>query len=267
LQFLNPFRNTSNPQNQSEGNPKLSPEISQTAELNYSTFIKSSVINASVYFKHTNDIIESLVKSVPFVNGDGVTQIVSLTTFDNIGLNNSIGGSFFGSVNPVKDLTLRGNINLFTYKPTASITYQELAKAKNTYVQYNAFVSGSYKLPEGFTTETFLIFNAPRRTFQGTNPSFSMWVLSLNKEILKKKGKIGLNVIDPFNERKNFKSQINSGSLVQNSNFSVPFRSVGINFSWQFGKMNFNPQQQRKKRGVNNDDLKQGDQNGQGMGN
>jgi hypothetical protein len=31
--------------------------------------------------------------------------------------------------------------------------------------------------------------------------------------------------------------------------------------------MNFNPQQQRKKRGVNNDDLKQGDQNGQGMGN
>jgi hypothetical protein len=37
---------------------------------------------------------------------------------------------------------------------------------------------------------------------------------------------------------------------------------VGINFSWSFGKINFNPAQAKKKKGVNNDDLKQGDQGG-----
>lgn len=268
LQFLNPFRNTSNILYQSQGNPYLSPEISQSVELNYSTFIKSSVINTSLYFRHTENIIESFLRpdTYTYTNESGVEQTIpiSLTTFNNIGDNNSFGGSFFGSINPVKDVTLRGNINLYTYSPTAAGEFQQMDG--KTYVMYNAFASGSVKLPYGFITETFMIFNAPRRTFQGKNPSFNMWVLSLNKEILKKKGKIGINVVDPFNERKDFKSAINSGTLVQNSNFSIPFRSVGVNFSWQFGKMNFNPQQQRRKRGVNNDDLKQGDAQGGGQG-
>lgn len=269
LQFLNPFRNTSNLLYQSQGNPYLSPEVSQSVEFNYSTFIKTSVINASLYFRHTDNVIESFLKpdTYTITNADGTTETipVSLTTFNNIGSNNSIGGSFFGSISPIKNVTLRGNINLYSYSPVASTQFEQ--QEEKTYLMYNAFVSGSFTLPKGFVSETFMIINAPRRTFQGRNPAFNMWVLSLNKEILKKKGKIGINVIDPFNERKNFKSAINAGSLVQNSNFSMPFRSVGVNFSWQFGKMNFNPQQQqRKKRGVNNDDLKQGDaQGGQGM--
>jgi len=260
LQYLNPFRNTSNKLYHSMGYPYLAPEVSQNLELNFSTFIKSSVINASLYYKHTDDVIEGFVTS-DIYKGDTVT----LNTYRNIGKNNSIGGSFFGQITPVKSVTLRGNANVFTYKPTASNALQGAAGNTDTYIMYNAFVSGSVNLPKSFVVETFAIFNAPRRTFQGRNPSFNMWVLSLNKQILNKKGKIGMNVIDPFNERKNFTSKINTEDLTQDSKFSIPFRSVGINFSYQFGKVNFNAQQPKKKK-VNNDDLKQdSNQNGQTM--
>jgi hypothetical protein len=123
---------------------------------------------------------------------------------------------------------------------------------------YNGFIMGTYAFPKGLTFETFLITNSPRRTAQGKNPSFNMWNLGLKKEILAKKGSIGLTVIDPFNENKNFRQNITGSDFTQSSNFSLPFRSFGMSFSYRFGKMSM--QTPRKKRGVTNDDLKQNEQ-------
>ncbi|HYK76415.1 MAG TPA: TonB-dependent receptor [Daejeonella sp.] len=256
LFFLNPFRNASDLINQSQGNPYLSPEVSNNIELGYSTFVKTTVINASLYYRHTQNIIESFV-----AKGQDPTSgaTVNIQTFNNIGTNNSFGMNLFGSINPIQKLTLRGNLNVNTYdvKPVALGPLQN----SNTYLVYNAFISGSMNFKGGVIAETFFMVNSPRRTSQGTNPGFNMWNIGVKKEIMNKKGSIGLNIIDPLNERKNFKSQLNGQDFVQSSNFSIPFRSVGVNFSWQFGKMSFN--QPRKKR-VNNDDLKQGEQGAAG---
>jgi outer membrane receptor protein involved in Fe transport len=259
LQYLNPFRNTSDPLNQSQGNPELSPEISQTIEFNYSTFIKTSVINASVYYRRTADIIESYVNTVPFTtidnSGNEVTRDVSLTNFLNVGNSNSIGSSFFGSVQLFKILTLRGNVNAFTYKPQIISSLQQ--GNQSTYIQYNAFVSGTIKLNPTLSAETFLIQNSARRTFQGTNPAFNLWVIGAKQEIMKKRGTVGLNITQPFKDYKDFESNINSGPLTQRSSFSVPFRSFGLSFAYNFGKTNYGQQMPKKKRGVTNDDLKQ----------
>lgn len=266
LQFLNPFRNTSDPLNQSQGNPELSPEIGQTIEFNYSTFVKTSVINASVYYRRTEDIIESVVSTVPFTTidnaGNEVTRNVSLSTFQNVGNNNSIGSSLFGSVQLWKALTLRGNFNAFTYKPQIISSLQQ--GDQETYIQYNAFVSATVKLNPTLNAETFLMQNSARRTFQGTNPAFNLWVIGVKQEVLKKRGTVGVNITQPFKDYKDFESNINSGPLTQRSSFSVPFRSFGLNFAYNFGKMNFGAQPPRKKRGVSNDDLKQDGNAGQG---
>jgi hypothetical protein len=232
--------------------------------MTYSTFVKTSVINASVYYRKTNDIIESYVSTVPYttVDNDGnpVTRDVSLTNYLNVGNNNSVGVTFFGSTELFKVLTIRGNLNAFTYKPQVISTLQ--AGSQSTYVQYNAFISGTVKLNKTLSAETFLIQNSARRTFQGTNPSFNLWVIGVKQDVWKKRGTIGLNITQPFNDYKSFTSNINSNGLVQTSKFSVPFRSFGVSFAYNFGKMNFGPQMPKKKRGVNNDDLKQGDSNG-----
>jgi outer membrane receptor protein involved in Fe transport len=257
LFFLNPFLNSADIFNQSQGNPSLKPELSHNVEFNYSMFVKTSVLNASVYYRKTNDIIESFVIPISVVDpATGNTANGSKTTFRNVGNNNSVGFNFFGQINPIKPLTFRGNFNVFTYDINANSGF--VVTNNNTQLIYNAFIMGSYVFPKGLTFETFLITNSPRQTSQGRNPSFNMWNLGLKKEIMKKKGSIGLTIIDPFNENKNFRQSIAGADFVQRSNFSVPFRSFGASFSYRFGKLTM--QAPKKKRGVTNDDLKQGEQ-------
>ena len=263
LQYLNPFLNQSNILAQSVGNPTLGPETSQTIELNYNTFIKSSVINFSVYYKHNDGLIQNVTTTIPVVE-DAAGDITSgtLTRYYNIGVNNSFGASFFGSINPIKILTIRGSINAFTFDPTVYPEYNFFQTENTVRISYNAFLSGSVTLSNGFIAEVFAVENSPRYTIQGSQPAFSILGAGVRKQILNKKASIGINTIEPFSKYKDFNSSVNSPGLTQTSKFEFPFRSVGLTFSYSFGKVSFsNPQQQKK--GLN-DDQKQGDQGGMG---
>jgi len=254
LQYLNPYLNDANPQSQSQGNPTLAPEIAQTVELNYNVFIGSAILNASTFYKHTNGEIESIAR--PLVGQSG-----TLTSFANIGTNNSFGASFFGSVNPVKILTIRGQISAYTYDPNPTGIFVADQSQVGTNIQYNAFGSGSVTLNSGFIAEVFVVQNSPRHTIQGTNPSFSLFGVGVRQQLMHKRASIGINTLSPFEKYKNFDSHISSPGFATNSTVQFPFRSVGLTFSYSFGKLNFNTT--TDKKAIKNDDLKQGDQ---GMG-
>ncbi|WP_184545853.1 TonB-dependent receptor domain-containing protein [Mucilaginibacter sp. FT3.2] len=259
LQFLNPFINRSNVQSQTVGNPNLSPETSQTVELNYNTFVKSSVLNFSVYYKKTNNLIEGIASPITEAIGKDTIQ-GTRTTYSNVGRNNSFGASFFGSINPVKALTIRASINAFTYSPSPQGVFVDNSSATGTYLQYSAFGSASYQFSHNVLAELFGFTNSSRRTIQGTNPAFGIYAFGIKKQFLDKKLAIGFNTVQPFARDKHFDQSIKSPTLVQTSSTAFPFRSFGLTFSYSFGKLSFsNPQQ---KKGVNNDDLKQGDQGG-----
>jgi outer membrane receptor protein involved in Fe transport len=258
LTFLNPFLNTSNPNSETQGNPKLSPEIAQTVELNYNTFIGSSIINVSTYYRYISGLIEGI--AAPRTDGTSGT----LTTYANIGTNKVFGASFFGSITPVKILTIRASINAYTYNPNATGQFTTDQTLNGTYISYSAFASGSLTLTSGFIAEVFAVETSPRRTIQGTNPSFSILGAGIRKQLFNKKASIGINTLEPFSKYKSFNTNISSPGFTQSSTFAFPFRSVGITFSYTFGKLNFSTPD--KKKGVNNDDLKQGDQGGVGGG-
>ncbi|GAA4330572.1 outer membrane beta-barrel family protein [Mucilaginibacter gynuensis] len=259
LQFLNPFINRANPDNQSQGNPTLSPEVSQTVELGYNTFIKSSMINLAVYYKHTSDLIESI--SSPFFDDD-LQRNITRTNYLNIGKNNSFGASFFGSVNPVKILTIRGSINAYTYDPSTTLT-ESSNQNNGAYFMYNAFLSASVTLKGGFTAEGFGVFNSPKRTIQGKNPAFNLFGFGVKKEIIAKKLTVGINALSPFQKYLKLDQDVSSRNFSQTQKIRYPLQSFGVTFSYNFGKVSYGTQQ--KKKGVNNDDLKQDDQGG-GMG-
>lgn len=262
LTFLNPYDNKTNILAQTQGNPYLAPEVSQTLEFDYVTFIKSSVINMSVYYKHTGGLIESIAVPTLIKVDSTHAQPGTLTTYHNIGNNNSFGTSFFGSVSPIRNVTLRANINAYTYKPDPTGLFLRDKTQDGTYIQYSGFAMAEWDLKSGFIAQVFTFGSSPRHTIQGTNPSFSILGMGVRQQFMKKKASLGINVLEPFNKYKNFNSNLSSPGFTQTSTFQFPFRSVGLTFQYSFGKTTFsNPQQ---KKGVNNDDIKQGDQNSPG---
>jgi ferric enterobactin receptor len=249
LQFINPFQDATDTRNITQGNPTLRPELTDQLELALTTFLKGSMVNLSFYAKQTHDIIENFTE----ISNDGK----SITSYKNAGINYSYGVNAFSSVNVTKKWTLRGNVNLGTYNTKSNLTASNFSAG----LQYNAFLMSSFDFKKnGLKADLFGIFNSPRRSLQGTTPSFSMYSIGLKKEILNKKGTVGFNTVTPFTKYRSFKSNIEGDNFKQVSNFQIPFASFGINFSYQWGKMNFNAQP--KKRGVKNDDLKQGEGGG-----
>ena len=248
LRFINPFRNTSDFGNISFGDPTLRPELTDQFELGYNTNILGASIFATGYYKITSEIIESIVQ----VNANDISE----TTFSNVGQNKSVGVNLF-ITKSVGKLTMRLGGDIGTYNATGIVGGKELS---NKALNYRIFTSGEYSISGDFKADYFGIFSAPRYTLQGKNPSFSMIGIGMRKDF-KNKMSLGIRIIEPFEEFKNFDTEIEGDGFTQTSRFAIPFRSFGISFSYKFGKVDF--KERRSK--IKNTDQKQGE-GGAGQG-
>jgi ferric enterobactin receptor len=255
LFYINPYPEVSDRRNTTEGNPFLLPEITHQFDLSYNTYVKGTVIYASIYYKYTADAIESILN--PILLND--STVISNTSFSNIGTRENIGLNIFSS-KTIKFWTIRGNVNASQYSGKGVLNGEEVsAKA----IVYNAFVSSSFNFKKGWKAEMWGFWNSPRQTLQGFNPSFSMYSVGFKKELWDKRGSVGINIIDPFNKTKFFRTELEGQNFSQASEFGLPFRSFGINFSYKFGKLDFKAKS--RKSSIKNDDAKAGDGGG-GLG-
>jgi len=185
-----------------------------------------------------------------------------VTRYENASTNNSIGMNIFSSVNLFKIWDLRASINAFTFDAEADLNGETLS---NSGLMFNGFVSSSVKLKKDWRIDVFSFFNSRRVTLQGEVPSFSFFQMGVNKDLFEdKRGSIGLRLVEPFFHRKDFRTDLESEAFSQTSNFELPFFSIGVNFKYKFGKLDFKAQQRKSK--IKNEDLLQGDGGGQGGG-
>jgi outer membrane receptor for ferrienterochelin and colicin len=253
--FLNPFRNESDQFNIMQGNPQLDPELSDNIELGYSTYIKGSIINASIFYRNTSGIIENAIS--PIVE-NGVNK--TLTSYVNVGSLKTYGFNIFGSYNPKPKWTLMSSVGMNSYDISG-----DMIDVEKTYFMFNVFARSAYAFGKGWNTELFGVATSPRRTFQGKTDAFYFYGAAVKKDILKKKGSIGLNVLNPFNKNLEIKTNNNAitgaGRVLTSTQIYYPLRSYGINFSYTFGKLKFT-----EKKKIKNDDIKQDQQGGGQMG-
>ncbi|KQN38504.1 TonB-dependent receptor [Pedobacter sp. MC2016-05] len=252
--YLNPFRNESDQFNIMQGNPQLDPELSQNFELGYNTYIKGSVITASLFYRRTGGVIE---RSISPVTENGINK--TLSSYINVGTAETYGFNLFGSYNPKPKWTLMTNFVGSTY----SVTNNETNVNTGTYFNFNWFVRSAYGFGKGYNFELFNVITSRVRTYQGVTDPFYIYGASFKKDLFKKKGSIGVNVLNPFTKDLHIKTVNNAvnatGTIYQSMNIYYPLRSFGVNFSYSFGKLKFT-----EKKKIKNDDAKQDQQQGGG---
>lgn len=245
---LNPFINTTDPKNISAGNPYLKPEIGNRVELSYNyDFGKSgSIIITAFYRGNKNDIQPYTVFYPTLQVGDSMYKNVAVSTRENIGLEKNTGLSLFGNVQATDKFNVRINVQLFHRHIINAI---DAGRSPNSF-NYRANLNASYLFAKDLSVEFFGNFNSPRNEIQGRYPSFTSYTIAARKKLFNKKISIAITATNIFNKYVNQPTVLYGANFTTNSVRKIPFRSVGINFTWKFGKLEF-----KKEKEENNQDV------------
>lgn len=234
---LNPFINTSDPKNISQGNPYLLPEIGFRYELSYNREIAGvGSFMVSAFYRSSNHDIQPYIYYYPSITiGDTTYQNASVSTRANIGRENNMGFNIFADVHVTKKLSVRSNLFLF-YRHT--INAIDPGQNSNSY-NYRININTSYQFASTLAAEFFGNFNSARREVQGRYPSFTSYSFAIRKQFWNKKGSLALTANNVFGEYINQRTEVTGKNFSTNSVRQVPFRSIGLNFTWKFGKLEF----------------------------
>ncbi|AHM61609.1 TonB-dependent receptor plug [Flammeovirgaceae bacterium 311] len=250
LYLLNPYIRQSSTLFIFQGNPKLAPEITDQLELSFNTMIKENVVNVSVFYRSTQDMIESYSRLEQFEN-----DTVTLSTFLNVGSNQSLGANAFTNIKLAKWASMFVNGNVSTY----NVSSAALDRSRSG-VAFNGNTGFNFKFEKGWKANTFFFYHSPRPTLQGRDPRYMFVNMGISKDILKEKGSIGLSVANPFRDFMEFRSEISSDDFYQSAAYRYQQRDIRLNFRYSFGDMKF--RQRNRSSKISNDDLKSGSSQG-----
>ncbi len=234
---LNPFINTTDPKNISSGNPYLRPEIGNRIELAYNHDYGdagSFMITAS-YRESNHDIQPYTAYYTALQLGDSVYNNVSVNTMANIGLEENAGISFFGNYKATDKLTMRTNLYGFRRHINNGID----TGLNPTSYNYRININLTYLFTKTLSAEFFGNFNSARHELQGRYPSFSSYTIAARKQFWNKKASLAITANSLFNKYLNQETVLYGTNFTTSSYRKVPFRSIGINFTWKFGKLDF----------------------------
>jgi ferric enterobactin receptor len=246
---LNPYINTSDPKNLSTGNSNLRPEIGKRYELGYSVDIKDvgSIMVNLFYRQNENDIQPFIVYYPSLLVGDTTYTDVALSTRQNIGKENNIGLNVFGTVKLFSKLDLRTNLFFFERHTINQINKGYDYNSFNYHLNLNA----DYQFSKTLLAEFFGNFRSARHEAQGTYPSFTTYSIAVRKQFWNKKGSLALTASNPFHKNIDEKTKVYGPNFTINGMRTIPFRSIGINFTWKFGRLEFKKDKEKMNDNLN----------------
>jgi outer membrane receptor protein involved in Fe transport len=266
LQQLNPNVNAANPQMIMVGNPTLNPELTDNVELSLSSTVKKTYLNAAIFGRITNNAITQI--RIPADTTNSVYPAGAIiTTFQNIGIQRTIGANVFFNTSLTPKWSLNGGLDGY-YVYMQGLTPGADGKSitiSNTGVSIGGRLMSQLQLDKGWSAQVFSFFRGPSPQLQGTMGSFYMYSLGVRKEIANKRGSIGLAAENFVGNGVTMRSNLNTPLLTQVNVNHLYNSNVKVTFTYRIGKMTFE-EPRRKARSVSNDDVKGGEGGNDGGG-
>lgn len=246
---LNPFVNTTDPKNLSTGNPYLKPEIGHRFELGYSAELgKTGSLTVNLFHRiNEHDIQPYIVYYAAYKVGDSLYTNTSVNTSQNIGRENNTGLNLFADLHITAKLNIRSNAFVF-YRHTVNAI--DKGYDTNSF-NYRFNLNTTYQFTNSLVAEFFGNFNSARHEAQGRYPSFTSYTIAMRKQFWKKKGSIALTATNPFSENLTQKTILTGTNFTVYGTRNIPFRSIGLNFTWKFGKLEFKKEKQEVDTNLN----------------
>ena len=249
IQQLNPNFNASNPQNITIGNPLLKPEITDRIELGYSTYIKKTYLNFSVYSRLNRDDIQQLSQRSDTLAGAVVTS------YQNIGKEYNYGSNLFLTINITPKWAINGNFDLmyrYISGLAAGLDGQSVTLT-NTGISIGGRFDTQAQLGRGWAIQGNFGSRGRRIQLQGYSSGFVQYSLGLQKSFTNKRGSLGLAAENFLTNGMTFTTVLNSLPFNQVYRQNIYNSSIRLTFSYKLGKLNSAPT--KKSRSVRNDDV------------
>jgi outer membrane receptor protein involved in Fe transport len=253
---LFPFYDLPDSLNISRGNPNLKPEFTNSIELSYSKQFKNrDNLLASVYFKHTTDLITRFqaIEYVPYYD-----ESLLVSTFINANSSYVTGLELIGRNKLTKFWDLTTNANFFTSKIDV-----DNQPDQDQFISYFLKINNTIRLPKNLSLQlsgdyTSKIISSPggsggggggRGGFGGggfgggggsaaqgyIRPNYGVDA-ALRFEFLKNRtASLSLNVNDIFRTRK-YDAFTETSFILQNIERRRDPQVFRLNFNWRFGK-------------------------------
>ncbi len=187
---LNPFFSFSDPRNQRSGNPNLDPEFTNAFEGAYILYFDKGSLTSSIYYRHTNNVIERITTVVDNINYSRPENLLSSDDF---------GFEFTGSYDLTKWWNLDGNLNLFRSIIDGGNLGDDFGA--DTYTWFTR-LNNKFTFSKTFEGQLRVNYRAPRLSPQGRSLAIRSVDLGLGKEFPEKNVSVNLNVRDLFNSRR-----------------------------------------------------------------
>lgn len=144
---LIPFTDSTDKLNITRGNPDLVPEFTNSVELSYSKSFKGgNNILASVYYKHTDNLITRYLDSA----SDGNGNLILVNSFINANSSYATGAELTSINNLAKWWDITTNINVYNSKVTAASGKEQ---QQDDLWSWFGKVNNNFKLPKNFTIQ------------------------------------------------------------------------------------------------------------------